>query len=254
MKRFLVISTAAAARGEIRVKIGFAHRLFGVTICLFALATAGVGQVTEAWVARYNGSSNDDIAGALAVAALAVLGQCQDQAGTSASDVRAAPEVSGRQRTAAALLDLSGQQLVQLDQLWDFVNAKREKQEMKHAKSPRTSPRDMNNSEREIRKAFDTVQREAKRLLSAGQVYLLEQRSAELRSAPETSYRALYQMGFAEYSTTPIDYDAARRWRDSDDAFGKRPKSSPPPLNRYWGSGLGFGFGHHHHHHGGRRH
>jgi len=191
------------------------------------------------------------------VVTLAVLGQCQGQGGTSAGDGRTAAEGSGFQRTSAALLNLSGQQLVQLDQLWDFVNAKREKQEKKLAsKHPRPSPRDLDNAEREIRKAFDTVQREAKRLLSAGQVYLLEQRSAELRSAPEISYRVLYQMGFAEFLTTPIDYDAARRWRDSKDAFGKRPKSSPNRLNPYWRSGLGFGFGfgHHHHHHGSRRH
>ncbi|MGI8924669.1 MAG: SBBP repeat-containing protein [Fimbriimonadales bacterium] len=70
MKRFLMISTATAARGEIRVKTGFAHRLIGVTVCLFALATAGVGQVTESWDALYNGVDHpayDDLAAKLAV-------------------------------------------------------------------------------------------------------------------------------------------------------------------------------------------
>jgi len=55
MKRFSMISNAAMARGEIWVKTGFLHRLIGVTVCLFALAAAGVGQITESWVARYNG-------------------------------------------------------------------------------------------------------------------------------------------------------------------------------------------------------
>nr|MBA3725776.1 hypothetical protein [Armatimonadota bacterium] len=55
MKRFSMISTAMAALAGRRVKTGFAHRLIGVALCMFALASAGVGQVTEAWVARYNG-------------------------------------------------------------------------------------------------------------------------------------------------------------------------------------------------------
>ncbi|MBA3725750.1 MAG: SBBP repeat-containing protein, partial [Armatimonadetes bacterium] len=68
MKRFLMISKAAAARGEIRVKTGFARRLFGIAVCLFALATTGIGQVTEAWVARYSGPVNgNDAAYALAM-------------------------------------------------------------------------------------------------------------------------------------------------------------------------------------------
>ncbi|MBA3725498.1 MAG: SBBP repeat-containing protein [Armatimonadetes bacterium] len=67
MKRFLRISIAAAARGEMRVKTGFAHRLIGVAVCLLALATAGVGQVTEAWVALYGPTQNTDEAHALAV-------------------------------------------------------------------------------------------------------------------------------------------------------------------------------------------
>ncbi|MGI8924868.1 MAG: hypothetical protein ACR2HJ_12735 [Fimbriimonadales bacterium] len=68
MKRFLMISTAAAARGEMRVKAGFARRLIGVLVCAFALATAGMGQVTEAWAARYDGPGNlDDSGEALAL-------------------------------------------------------------------------------------------------------------------------------------------------------------------------------------------
>ncbi|MGI8923338.1 MAG: hypothetical protein ACR2HJ_04750 [Fimbriimonadales bacterium] len=58
MKRYLMISMAAAVRDEIRVKTGFAHRSIGVAVCVFALATVGVGQVTEAWVARYDGPGN----------------------------------------------------------------------------------------------------------------------------------------------------------------------------------------------------
>ncbi len=68
MKRFWMMSTAAAVRGEISAKAGFAPRLIGVAVCLFALATAGVGQVTEAWIARYNGRAGfQDTARALAV-------------------------------------------------------------------------------------------------------------------------------------------------------------------------------------------
>lgn len=171
-------------------------------------------------------------------------------------------ERSIQNRSVVDLLSFSGNQLVQLDQLWDFVSAKREDHEKRLAKKkPEPSQKDLENADKEIRKAFDTAKLEAKRLLQAGQVYLLEQRADEIRVAPDSKYKALYTMEFAEFMSKPTDIESARRWREARDTFGKQSASanySNSFRRSGFGIGFGFGFGHHghnghiHHHHRGR--
>lgn len=163
-------------------------------------------------------------------------------------------ESTSQNRSVVDWLSFSGNQLVQLDQLWDFVSAKREDQEKRLAKKkPQPSQKDLENADKVVRKAFDTAKLEAKRLLQAGQVYLLEQRADEIRVAPESKYKALYTMEFAEFMSKPTDIESARRWREARDAFGKRSASSSygSSFGRSgFGFGFGFGFGHHHFHNG----
>ena len=73
------------------------------------------------------------------------------------------------QKAVADLLNLSGSQLVELEQLHDYVHAVRYQQESK-------KDRDLVQSARRIRAAFDAAQGEAKSMLRPGQVYLLENR------------------------------------------------------------------------------
>jgi hypothetical protein len=166
-------------------------------------------------------------------------------------------EQLSNQRTVEDLLSLSGSQLVSLDELWDYLSAKREDQEKRLAKKrPQPSRKDLDSAEKEVRRAFDTAKLEAKRILLAGQVYLLEQRANEVRTAPESKYKTLYTMELAEFVSKPIDFESARRWREAKNTFGKRPLASLYGSDPWRSSGfsMGFGFGHHHHFHNGHIH
>jgi len=137
------------------------------------------------------------------------------------------------QKTVADQLSLSGSQLVQLEQLYDYVHAVRFQEEGK--KHP-----DLAQSTRSIRSAFDTAQREAKNLLSPGQVYLLENRLDAVRSAPQVQHRLPLVGSFEEFMNAPVDVEAAKRWLDARDQYRREQR------NRSLFA-LGFGFcGHHH--------
>src|SRR5687768_13284336 len=76
-------------------------------------------------------------------------------------------------QTATDLLRLSGRQVVQIEQLYDYIHAVRHREETANKPEP----------EKRIRPAFESAQREAKSLLSPGQVYLLEQRFEHIKQA-----------------------------------------------------------------------
>ena len=139
--------------------------------------------------------------------------------------VLAAASLAQAQRSVASLLNLSGSQLVQLEQLYDYVHAVRFQEESKK------------DGLRDIHSAFDTAQREAKGLLSPGQVYLLENRIDEVRTAPQVQQRLPLVGTFEEFMAKPVDVNAAKRWLDAREQY-RREKT------RF---AFGFGFcGHHH--------
>jgi hypothetical protein len=134
------------------------------------------------------------------------------------------------QKSVATLLNLSGSQLVQLEQLYDYLHAIRYQEEQK-------ANRDLAASERRVRAAFVSAQREAKSLLSPGQFYLLENRLEDVRLAPQAQHRLVLVDTFEEFMAMPLDIEAARRWLDAQVHYRR---------DRTWlGFGLGF-CGHHH--------
>lgn len=190
---------------------------------------------------------------AIGLAALTVSasGQSQSPTLTGASQASALAD-----RSVADVLNLSGTQLVQLDQLYDYVNGVREDEERKLAKRPNPSQKDRDNADKNVRKAFDTAQREAKKTLSAGQVYLLGRFPEEIGRGKDATYRLLFAGTLEEFLAQPVDARAAQRWRDAKDGYAKGYQLSPYANNPNWrpGLSLGFGLGHHHHWHGGHIH
>lgn len=118
---------------------------------------------------------------------------------------QASPLQQDRQRSVADLLSLSGSQLVQLEQLYEYIHAVRYQEEGK-------KDRELTTSNRRIRIAFETAQREAKSLLSPGQVYLLENRLDDVRLATQVQHRLVLVGTFDEFMESPVDVEAAQRW------------------------------------------
>lgn len=135
------------------------------------------------------------------------------------------------QKSIASLLNLSGSQLVQLEQLYDYVHAVRYQEEMK-------KDRDLTQSTHHIRAAFDSAQREAKTLLSPGQVYLLENRLNAVKTAPWPQHRLPLVGSLEEFMEAPVDIDAAQRWLAARDLARREQRTR---------SFFGFGYcGRHH--------
>ena len=145
----------------------------------------------------------------------------------------AAASFAQSQKTVATLLNLSGSQLVQLEQLYDYVHAVRYLEEGKKERA-------LADSTRHVRAAFVSAQREAKSLLSPGQVYLLENRIEDVRRATQVQHHLLLAGSFEEFMAAPIDSDAAQRWLDAREQYRR-------DLRTRHVFAFGFGFcGHHH--------
>lgn len=119
--------------------------------------------------------------------------------------VLAAASFAQSQKSVANLLNMSGSQLVQLEQLYDYFHAVRYQEEAK-------KDRDLAQSTRHIQAAFDSAQREAKTLLSPGQVYLLENRFDAVKAAPQPQHSIPLVGTFEEFMAAPLDIEAAQRW------------------------------------------
>jgi len=117
----------------------------------------------------------------------------------------AAASLPQGQKTVTDLLNLSGSQLVQLEQLYDYVHAVRYQEEAKKG-------RDLVQSTRHIQAAFDSAQRGAKALLSPGQVYLLENRFDAVKAAPQPQHSLPLVGTFEGFMAAPVDIQAAQRW------------------------------------------
>ena len=137
------------------------------------------------------------------------------------------------QKSVVQLLNLNGRQIVQIEQLYDYVNGIRYLEELP------TKP--VERSIERIRGAFESAQQEAKSLLSPGQKFLLERRAGEAKSAPELRHRLILVGTYEEFMAMPVDVEAAKRWLRARDDYERR-------LRR----GLWFGYGlcGHHHWHG----
>jgi hypothetical protein len=112
-------------------------------------------------------------------------------------------------RTIVDMLNLTPSQIVRLEELYDYVHGVRYEQERRKAV----------DAEKHVRRAFGAAQTEAKRLLSPGQTYLLEQRAEELRVAHEAKHRLLILATFEEFMAMPVDVVAATRWLQARDAY-----------------------------------
>lgn len=164
-------------------------------------------------------------------------------------------------RTVSDLLNLTGRQVAKLDQLYEYVSAvrlaeqrkiDRFRSQLQSANAAKTERihKDMAKSEKRAYGAVVRVQREAKSLLSPGQVYAVQARVEELPSSPDDWYKRLLILTPEEFAQLPPGEIAAQRWTAAKAAFERRDTRYWNAGSRYdrfgyWGSGwsLGFGFG-----------
>ncbi len=174
-------------------------------------------------------------------------------------------QVDPRPKSTSDLLSLSGEQRVRIGQLWEYASGIRLEQDLRLAKSrPDRIDRDRESALSKAKDAFLTANREATKLLHAGQIYLMEKRAAELALAPEDVFKRMLVWRPEQCLEAPLDTAAAERWLRDRDAYRKggpqfARQTNGSALGSYYWFGYGFG-GHrwlsdHHfdgniHHHG----